>query len=317
VKKAWLRRHALMTCAALIGLTLVGSRAAAIAAAAIAGAAFLWASFLNIEYARALHGRGRSVERAAGDRTARNAVLIACLPPLFYGLLAARVEALRPGAGVLADGPRALVAAVFAFALTFVFVSTLTDWYYVRPRRDGVVQNPPCRREEREPWVDITRWWIVHRTYAATVFYVALWLAIGLVWFEAGRKWESSDWVLFLLVLGSPPLIAAVAMHQWVRELPAAWSLAHGNLPLVLGDWVEYYSGQQKVSGFLYDVSVDEGYRVVDRNLDTSYLPLSRSKAVTGSRPPSRACEHRCEMVERMCEFRKDRPCPSGRSVIV
>jgi hypothetical protein len=85
----------------------------------------------------------------------------------------------------------------------------------------------------------------------------------------------------------------------------------------VLGDWVEYFSGQHQVRGFLYDVSVDKGYRVIDRDLDTNYLLLSRSDDVKWSRPPQPACEQVCEMTEGRCEFRKDRPCQSQRRLII
>jgi hypothetical protein len=283
----------------------------------MASGLLVWGAFLNNDYARALAGRSRSTERAAGDRAAGKALAVASVPPLLYAASALWFEQLQLAPELLGGDQRTVVAVAAAFALCFVFASTVTDWYYIRPRRDGVIEYPPCRRENREPWVDITRWWILHRTLAATVFFLALWLVIGLGWFEASRKWQSTDWVLFLLALGSPPLIAALLMRNWVRELPTAWGLAFGNLPLVLGDWVEYYSGQERVQGFLYDVSVDNGYRVVDHDLDTHYLPLSRSKEVRGSRPPRTACETRCKLVESICEFRRERSVAARRRFFV
>jgi hypothetical protein len=317
MKIAWIRRHALLSSFVLLLLTLFSEPVGAVAAVALAGGVLAWALFVNNNYARALGRRDRSPERAAGDRSAAKAFAVASLPPLVYGGAALCIDRLQFFPDVLGTGQRLVAATVTAFALCFVFASTITDWYYIRPRRDGVVDKPPWQREERERWVDTTRWWILHRTLAATAFFVALWLVIGLGWFEASRAWQSNDWVLFLLALGSPPLIAAVLMRNWVPELPTAWGLSFGNLPLALGDWVEYHAGQERVQGFLYDVSVDNGYRVVDHDLDTHYLPLSRSKEVRGSRPPRPACRTTCEMVETLCEFRRTRTIPTRGRVLV
>jgi hypothetical protein len=317
VKPLWIVVHGLMTASTLVLLAILGRHASALTVLVIAGATFVYALVLNANYARALAGGRRSLARARGDRVARNAVLIACLPPLVYATLATRYSALRPGEAFADNGIRFVVALVFVAAVTVIFASTLTDWYLIRPWRDGVVRRPPCRRDERELWVDITRAWLQHRLWATLGLFVALWLVAGLMWFEIGQHWGSSDWVFFLLALTSPSLLAFALMRSWMAEVPTAFGLAFGNLSPVLGDWVEYDRGRKTIRGFIYDVSIDKGYRVIDRNFDTNYLSLTRSKEIEHSRPPTPACEQRCEMVEGVCDYRKERVCQSQRWLVI
>jgi hypothetical protein len=47
--------------------------------------------------------------------------------------------------------------AAFAALAFLVYASSLVDWYFVRPRVDGVVRTPPCRSSRDPVWSFVTR----------------------------------------------------------------------------------------------------------------------------------------------------------------
>jgi hypothetical protein len=73
-------------------------------------------------------------------------------------------------------------ALVIATGTLFVLImlSSLVDWYYVRPRIDGIVCAPPCRSSGSDTWKRPTRWWFLHRGIA-TLAYIGFALVVALI----------------------------------------------------------------------------------------------------------------------------------------
>ena len=68
---------------------------------------------------------------------------------------------------VLADTPKWTYCVAFLTAIPFVlYASSLVDHYYIRPRLDGVVREPPCRSSRDRHWCWVTRIWYLHRSVA-------------------------------------------------------------------------------------------------------------------------------------------------------
>lgn len=122
-------------------------------------------------YAQALDGRRRSRGARAGgpnrqrqDRRVARQVAFAGVVGVAAGIAGPRLHALW----LWRD--RELLTVCFgalgALALS-VYVSSLVDWYSVRPRVDGIVgDGPPCRTSGAERWGNVTRLWYLHRGVA-------------------------------------------------------------------------------------------------------------------------------------------------------
>jgi hypothetical protein len=147
----------------------------------LAGVALLPALALNAGYAWSLQDRGRPDRRMHGDRWVVRYVGFGLGVPLVVGL-ALLLVGYDPHAHVWDFTVNETSALVIAPAVLFVLVllSSLVDWYYIRPRIDGVVCTPPCRSSGSDTWKGPTRWWFLHRGLA-TLAYFGFALVVALV----------------------------------------------------------------------------------------------------------------------------------------
>ena len=165
----------------------------------LAGAALVWALALNAGYAYSLRERGRPERRSHGDRWVIRYVAYGLLVPL---LLAVALSIADYNASMhlwdftVNETSTLLIAGAALFVL--IISSSLIDWYYIRPRIDGVVCTPPCRSSGSDTWKGPTRWWYLHRGLATVAYFV------------------------FALV------VALVIMLMLVREHPAAAAVIGG-----------------------------------------------------------------------------------------
>lgn len=127
--------------------------------------AAFWLS-LNHKYARDLHGKARKDERARDDRKVTGQVAVVVLLPSVFGGIAAGYTPPLDSAPLTVG-----FTAVACFWLA-TYWSCLVDWYYIRPRRDGVVGHPPCHGGS-EDWTTVTRLWYLHRGIVVVVGAVA------------------------------------------------------------------------------------------------------------------------------------------------
>lgn len=140
-------------------------------------------------------------------------------------------------------------------ATLFVLIvcSSVIDWYYIRPRIDGVVRTPPCQSSGSDTWKGPTRWWYLHRGIA-TLAYMGYALLVALV-------------VMLMLVRVHP---AAAGVIGGVGGLAGLLLIFAGNyraqLPTVaqfvlspaycLGDDLTYEAGRWVGRGFVLHVAV-------------------------------------------------------------
>ena len=180
-------------------------------------------------------------------------------------------------------------------ALALLYVSSTIDWYIVKAWRDGIVIDPPCQSKGNRPsWLLVTRVWLLHRIAATVGFFVALWTIVGLAWFELAKHNGKSDWAIYLLGLVSPSTLP-LFLRSYIASLGHAFGLAFGNLRISLSDYVSWEDDGKHSEGIVYDVSIDNGYRVIDRHGRFHYLPLAQARdgnvTIDERDPPPWTCE--------------------------
>jgi hypothetical protein len=220
----------------------------------IAGAAFVVAVALNLDYAHALGAQGRSRRRIIGDRSvARFTVAGLGLPLLLaivanladhhphtalWGFSASEVEAL-------------LIAAAMLFAI--ILVSSLIDWYYVRPRLDGVVGAPPCRSSDWGARKRLTRRWYLHRGIATLSFFGFGFVVALVVMLMLVREHPAAAGVVG--GVGGIASLFLIFASTYRSQIPvvAKWALSPA---FVLGDDLSYEAHKWAGRGYVLHVAV-------------------------------------------------------------
>jgi hypothetical protein len=250
-------RTVLWQSAASAVLLLVTILLAAPAATAwMAGIGLLCAIALNALYAHALGARGRSRRRRLGDRLVALYVIVGLGVPVLAGILGA-VTGDKPETSVWKFSPGQFAVILLAGAALFVLVllSSLIDWYYIRPRIDGVVCPPPCRAraQDKGAWKRVTRRWYLHRGLA-TLAYIAFALTVAIVVMVMLVERDKPTAEVLGGVSGIAGLLLIFA-GAYRSELPtvAKWVLSAA---FVLGEDLRYlgYGGPQR--GYVLHVAV-------------------------------------------------------------
>jgi hypothetical protein len=138
----------------------------------LAGSALLWVIFFNARYAYELGARGRSERRMIGDRWVARFLALGLLAPLLVAV-ALDLFGWNPHVTVLDFDANEIAAIVISAALLFILIicSSTVDWYYIRPRIDGVFGTPPCRSSGSINWKTPTRMWYLHRAVALSAYF--------------------------------------------------------------------------------------------------------------------------------------------------
>jgi hypothetical protein len=226
------------------------------AAAWLAGVALLAAITLNAGYAQALGAQGRSARRILGDRRTSQHVAVGFVVPLVASLVAL-IAGHRPRTTVWDFSHAELAAMLIAAAALFVVVvlSSLVDWYYIRPRIDAVVRDPPCLADgnQKAVWKRVTRRWYLHRGLAAVAYFAfALVLALVLMLMLAREHPTAAG------VVGGVSGIAGLLLiffGSFRSQLPvvADWTISPA---FVVGDDLSYKAYKWKGRGYVLHVSV-------------------------------------------------------------
>jgi hypothetical protein len=173
-----IRWQACVTVPLLLMVALVATPAAAYY---LAGAALVLTVALNGGYAYSLGSKGRPKRRRHGDQWVARYAAFGFGVPLVVGVvldLAGYDPSVHVWDFTLAETSTLAIAGGTLFVL--IMLSSLIDWYYIRPRIDGVVCMPPCRSSGSETWKGPTRWWFLHRGLA-TLAYIGFALVVALV----------------------------------------------------------------------------------------------------------------------------------------
>jgi hypothetical protein len=300
--------QAIVTGASLIALALLSSPGAALG---LAGAALALALFLNASYAYALGDRGRPERRVQGDRRVVGYLVVAFAVPL---LAAAVLLALGEGGSLAAwrftEAETAALLITLVTLFDLILLSSLVDWYYIRPRIDGVVWEPPCRSSGQPRWKRVTRRWYLHRGLA-TVAYIAFALVVALI-------------IMLMLVRESPAAAGVIGGVSGIAGLLLIFLGDHRTeLSTVatfvqspafsLGDDLTYDTFKRPGRGFVLHVAVpvtklvplDEHGRRTDRafverkNSDLAEADLDAQVTVT--------CQEGCVLLNPECVRREIR----------
>lgn len=224
--------------------------------AAISGVCFLAALVLNVGYASALGARGRSSRRIKGDHLVAVYVAIGFVVPLTGAVIATYVNP-EPSASVWDFDPSEVLALLVGNAVMWalILLSSLIDWYYIRPRIDGVVCRPPCRAraDEKGDWKRVTRRWYLHRGIATLAYFAFAMLVAFVVMLMLVRKHPAAA-----SVVGGVSGIAGLLLifgGSWKSQLPtvAAWAVSPG---IVLGDDIAYDSKKGRLRAYVLHVAV-------------------------------------------------------------
>lgn len=147
----------------------------------LAGLAVIWVLALNFLYALQLGDRGRCERRTHGDRWVARFLAVGLVLPLLVAVALFVLEynpQVRAWDFTVNETASIVIGAATLFVL--IICSSAVDWYYVRPRIDGVLRDPPCRSGGKANWKSPTRWWYVHRA-AATLAYFGFALLVAVV----------------------------------------------------------------------------------------------------------------------------------------
>ena len=221
---------------------------------ALAGVGLVWALVFNAGYAYALKDQGRPAKRIHGDRWVARYVAAGVLVPL---LVAGTLWFLGYDPEVeiwdftVNETSSFLVGATALF--TTILCSSIIDWYYIRPRIDGVVRTPPCRSSGSDTWKGPTRWWFLHRGIA-TLAYIVYALLVALV-------------VMLMLVREHPAAAGVIGGVGGIASLLLIFAGKYrAQLPTVaqfvlspafcLGDDLSYEVGRWEGRGFVLHVAV-------------------------------------------------------------
>jgi hypothetical protein len=136
-----IRWQALVLAPLLMAVALL---VAPISALAIAVAAFMAALALNAGYAQALGDLGRPTRRMKGDLWVARFIGIAlALPAVASAVLLLADHNADERLWEFDLTQTAVLVISPAVLFTLMLLSSLVDWYYIRPRIDGVVWAPP------------------------------------------------------------------------------------------------------------------------------------------------------------------------------
>lgn len=265
------------------------------------------ATALNAMYARALGRRGRSARRITGDHRVALHVSYGLGLPLVAAIVAA-ILSYRPHEAALGftHGEFAALFVTAGVLMVGILVSSLIDWYYIRPRLDGLVWPPPCRADAnaKAQWKRVTRRWYLHRGLA-TLAYIAFAITVAII-------------IMIMLVREHPAAAAVIGGVSGIAGLLLIFAGSYRSaLPtiarwvlsptFVLGDDLEYEGYGGKKRGYVLHVAVpvvklvplnDHGkptgvpfIEVKTQNLDQAEL----------SSKPTIACASKCARLNPEC----------------
>jgi hypothetical protein len=237
-------------------LALVFGREGALCVALLSAlAALAWA--LLIDRYRQRRNEVVSTERAKEDRVMDLNGALALGPSIALPCLIAAA-----GLGPVVEP--AWTAVPLSLPLLAILVSSAVDWYVILPFRDGIAGLPVCRidavglRSRRR----YTKLWVAHRLICELTIATSLLVAGVLVVDHYAHN--LGPIVTIVAALGISATAARLAWDRWVMG-GLRFCLRQGP---ALGNWVVGPSftkrdGERTRQGFVLDVSLDNGLKVV------------------------------------------------------
>ncbi len=262
---------------------------------------------LNAGYAHALGKLGRSGRRIRGDHLVVAYVAIALLAPLTAAVLA-QVAGVKPGLAFWGFRHAEVEALLTACGALFVVVllSSLIDWYYIRPRIDGVVCAPPClaTKGQKAPWKRVTRRWYIHRGLA-TFAYILFAIAVAVIVLLMLIREDHTAAELIGGISGIAGLLLIFA-GPYRNELPtvAKWALSPA---FYLGDDLTFEGIRKPKRGYVLHVAVPVVKLVpldeLGRPIDAPFIEPKNSQLAEAELTPrpTTACAGGCARLNPEC----------------
>lgn len=175
----------IQSCVVAGGIGALAARHDFVAAGVITGCLTLATACLvavkaisNLRRSSDAGSQGADETRRRHDAVAFGSFLI----PIASGLVAGYFR----GAGSKAVDPLVAYMVILTGGAAIVYVSSLIDWAYVRPRLAGLrPEDRPCTSSLAPTWGRVTRVWLCHRLFAALAFIGCPTAAVGLAAFSA------------------------------------------------------------------------------------------------------------------------------------
>jgi hypothetical protein len=288
-------------------------------------AGLLWVLLLNHAYGRKLGDKPRTSRRAKGDKAIARQVAISYITPSAIALAALAIgKGARPNFGVITITDIQVFFAIASVMLLSWLASSHVDWYYIRPRIDGVVVAPPCQTSRDVMWKGVTRKWYLHRAIASAVTGGAVIAVALLVGIALGEQWPKA-----LAELGGFAAIftlgALLLRGEWqnfdstvamIRE-PLYW----------LGDDLRYETDMWKERGFVLHVAIpvtklvplefDSGVLKPDPTPVTESASLLTSVRRKSSRLAGCGSAAECKALNPECVFYEKKDVPGRKRLLV
>jgi hypothetical protein len=279
--------------------------------------------FLNATYAHALGARGRPARRRHGDRLVATYVAAAFLLPL---VVACAIRAVGRDAAVAVwwFTPQEVDALLTGLAVMFamILLSSLVDWYYVRPRIDGVVwSDPPCRSSGQARWKRVTRRWYLHRGLAS-LSYSAYALLVSLIIMLMLVRRDNEVAGIIGGVSGIATVLLIVVRNHWDQVRTVAGFVL--SPAFSLGDDLAYDTYRRRGRGFVLHVAVPVAKLVP---LDDHGAPVPGAKPVERKNSDladgdlaaavTHACHAACARLNPECVIGEPRVDPRRRLLVL
>jgi hypothetical protein len=210
--------------------------------------------------------------------------------------------------GPASNSTASFTATLITIALVAIYVSSLIDWYVIVPFVFGFVGLPiwvldksgraeSARRRH-------TMIWVVHRGLCELVSLscFALILAIGMV---ALVNLFASNGTLPTAIesLGGAGIAFAVIGYRG-PEMKGAIEFALSG-PIGLGTWVRKEEPLRTFEGYVVDVSIHPGFKLVDKEGVRKFVSLANSPELSSSDRPEGIDDAWCEQIV-LKHFRKN-----------
>lgn len=287
-------------------------------------AGLAWAMVLNRSYARMLGDQARTTRRGEGDRAiARQLTISYAIPALIAVVALATGEGVRPSIGVISTADIQVFLTVISITLLSWLASSHIDWYYIRPRIDGVVVPPPCQTSRDTMWKGVTRKWYLHRAIASVVTGGAVVALALLVAITLGEQWPKA-----LAEVGGFAAIFGLGViflrSEWQNLSPTIQGIRE---PLYwLGDDLRYETDKWKVRGFVLHVSIpltklapldfDTGAITMEKPITASASLLAEVRLEPRSFPPCGSAAE-CKALNPECVYYDDKDVPGRKRLFI
>lgn len=236
--------------ATAVGISLIAVAIDPLWAVGLAFTGTALSLLLNHSYARSLSGMPRPMARVPLDHLVAAEIGGAFLIPL-VAVLFAESHLMTP---IYLDAYSTVVLIGVTAAIEICFVSSLVDWYYVLPRRDGLVGLPPCQAPAEERWQGVTWLWFLHRFVAAIAVMASAYLVALALGFWLVDRYPDA-----LAAAGGIPVILFVISYfrrEYLRDIGKVWSLLFSPM-VALGEHISIWRDGRILGGFVFNVSID------------------------------------------------------------